>query len=79
MLPAVVDSVQLIDALKRGALLHPLLSFIRQQMLHHNIEEETKNFLCAKCEEVVDYSTVSKWLQKFRTGCKDLNNQARLG
>ena len=44
-----------------------------------NAEEATKNICCAKVENTVDYSTVTKWFKKFCLGCKNLDNQARSG
>ena len=45
----------------------------------YNTTETTKNICCVKGEGAVDHSTVSKRFKKFHLGCKNLNNQARLG
>ena len=46
--------------------------------LGHNAVEATRNICCVKGEDTVDQSTVTKWLKKFCSGCKNLNNQERL-
>ena len=43
----------------------------------HNITESTKNIYRAKGKGVVDHSIVTRWLKKFSSGCKNLDNQAR--
>ena len=47
--------------------------------LGHNIMNVTKNICCAKDEDAVDKSTVTRWSKKFCSGCKNLDNQARSG
>ena len=44
----------------------------------HNIIEATKNICCVKGEGVVDHGAVSKWFEKFCSGYKNFNDQARL-
>ena len=47
--------------------------------LGHNTVEAPRNICCAKGEGAVDQSTVSRWLKKFRSVCKNLNDRARSG
>ena len=47
--------------------------------LGHKAAEATKNIRCAKGEDAVDHSTVTRWFKKFRSGCKNLDDQARSG
>ena len=47
--------------------------------LGHNAAEATKNICCVKGEGTVDYNTVTRWFKKFCLGCKNCNDQARLG
>ena len=47
--------------------------------LGHNAPEATKNICCAKDEGTVDHSIVTRWLKKFRLGCKNPENQVRPG
>ena len=44
-----------------------------------NAVEATKIICCTKNESMVDYSTVTRWLKKFSSGCKNFNDQARSG
>ena len=44
--------------------------------LCHNIAEATKN-ICAKGEVTIDNSTISKWLKKFCSGYRNLDDWAR--
>ena len=44
-----------------------------------NTVEATKNICWAKDDGAVDYSVVTRWVKKFCTGCKNLNDQARSG
>ena len=46
--------------------------------LGHNIVEATKNVCCAKTKGAVDRSTVTRWFNKFCSGWKNVDNQARL-
>ena len=41
--------------------------------------EATKNISGAKSEDPVDNSTITKWFKKFRSGCKNFDDQARSG
>ena len=45
--------------------------------LCHNALEATKNICCVKGEGTVDYNTVTRWLKKCCSGCKNLNDPAR--
>ena len=45
----------------------------------YNVDEATKNICCMKSEGIVDHSTITRWFKKFFLGCKNLNDQARLG
>ena len=45
----------------------------------HNDLETTKNICCVKDEGAVDHATVTRWLQSFCSGCKNLDNQAKSG
>ena len=90
-----VDSVLVIGALTRFALLHSWCdlkavqtnaqrSLIQELMfseftLSHNAVEATKSICCAKGEGTVDHSTVKRWLKKFRSDSKNLDNQTRSG
>ena len=47
--------------------------------LGHNAVKATKNICCAKGERSVDHKTITCRLKKFCSGCKNLDNQARLG
>ena len=40
--------------------------------------EEAKNISCAKGEDALDHSAVTRWFKKFCLGCKIFNDQARL-
>ena len=44
--------------------------------LSHNTTEVIKNIYCEKGRGGIDYISVSKWLIKFRLGCKNLDDQA---
>ena len=41
--------------------------------LGYNAEEVSKNIYCMKGEGTLDHSTVTKWLKKFCSGWKNLN------
>ena len=41
--------------------------------------EVTKNICCTKGSAFDNHSTIMSWFKKFCLGCKNLNNQARLG
>ena len=45
--------------------------------LGHNAVEETKNICCTKGKGTIDQSTVTEWLMKFHSGCKNLDDQSR--
>ena len=47
--------------------------------LGYNAIESIKNICCAKGEDAVDPTTVTRCFKKFCLGCKNLNNQTRLG
>ena len=47
--------------------------------LRHNFTEATKIICNAKDEGAVDLNTVIRWLKKYRSGYKNLDNQARSG
>ena len=47
--------------------------------LDHNILEASKSICCVQGESTVDHSTVTRWFKKFRSDCKNLNDQARSG
>ena len=90
--PTVVGSIVVVGVLTHCALLHSMcdLKFTQMNMQHsliwelmlykyklsHNTMEATKNICCAKGEEVVDHSTVTRWWNKFCSGCKNCNDQA---
>ena len=45
-----------------------------------NAAEATKSIWCAKSEGAVNLSTVTtRWYKKFHLGCKNINDQAKLG
>ena len=59
-------------------------SLIREVMLHkfelgHNAAEATKNICCAKVAGPVNHSTITRWFKKFHSGCKNLDDQTKLG
>ena len=41
--------------------------------LGYNFTKATKNICCAKSEEAVDHSVVTRWFKKFYLGCKNLD------
>ena len=47
--------------------------------LRHNTEEATKNISGTKGEGMVDHYSVTRWFKKFRSVCKNLDDQTRLG
>ena len=47
--------------------------------LGQNATEVTKNICCAKVESTIDHRSVIRWFKKFRSGCKNLNDQTRSG
>ena len=46
-------------------------------ILAHNAAKVTKNICFAK--DVDDQSTINRWFKKLCSGCKNLNDQAKLG
>ena len=47
--------------------------------LEHNAIETIKNICCAKVESTFYHSTVTRWLKKFCTSCKNLNDHIMAG
>ena len=47
--------------------------------LDHNAVKATKNICCARGEDIVDHSRVTRWFKKFSLGYKNLDNQVRSG
>ena len=47
--------------------------------LGHNATEAAKRICFMKGEGAVDHSTVTRWFEKFGSGCKKLNDQTRSG
>ena len=47
--------------------------------LGHSTMETSKDNCCTKGEATVDHSTLTRWFRKFCSGCKNLDNWARLG
>ena len=43
----------------------------------YNTMEMTKKICCAKCDDAIEHSAVTRWLMKFGTGCKTFGYQAR--
>ena len=84
-----------VGALTRCALLHSVCDLKAIQMnvqrsqnrelilydfdLDDNATEATKNIGCTKGEGTIDDSRVTKWFKKFRSGCKNLDDQAMSG
>ena len=86
MVPGVVDSIVVVGVLTHCVLLHSMCSLKATQInmqhssliwelmlyefeLHYNVTEATKNFS----------QLISRWLQKFCSGCLNVDNQARSG
>ena len=61
----------------QGSLIQKLMLYEFEQ--GHNAVEEIKNICCAKDEGTDNLSTVASWLNKFRSDCMDLDDQAKLG
>ena len=61
----------------QGGLICKLMLYEFQ--LGYNVMETTNNIRCRKDEGAIDLSTETRWLKKFRSGCKNLDNQARSG
>ena len=84
-----VDSIVVVCALTHCALFISMCnlkaiqmnvqwSLIQEFMLYkftlgHNVVEVSKNICCVKAEGVVDHSTVTWWLKKFHSGCKNVD------
>ena len=47
--------------------------------LSHNAADQTKTILCTKVKGTVDNSTVTRWLRRFCSGSKNLDDQVRSG
>ena len=47
--------------------------------LSHDTTEATKNICWTKGKDTVDHGTVTRWMKKFCSGCKNLDNQASSG
>ena len=47
--------------------------------LGHNAMKAIKNICCMKNEGKVDHNTVTRWLKKFHSSCKNVHDQGRLG
>ena len=93
--PAVVDSILVVSALTRWALLHSMCDLKAAQMhvkprlirkpmfyefdLEHNTSEATKNICRANGEGAIDHSIVIRWLKKSSWGFKYIDDQARSG
>ena len=89
-LPAMVDSIVVVDLLGCCALIHSMCDLKTAQInvqliwglmlyefqLSHNVMEATKT--CFD-EGAVDHCTVTRWFKKFCKGCKNFNDQARSG
>ena len=43
----------------------------------YNAAEANKNICCAKYDGAVDHILVTRWLKKFLSDCKNLNDQTR--
>ena len=77
----------MVDGVLTYALLHSMcdlktaqmnVNLIKEFMLYelelgHNAAEATKNICCVKDEDAADQSTVTRWLKKFGSDCKDLD------
>ena len=47
--------------------------------LDHNTAEAIKNICCVKGEGAVDHSITTRWLKKFNSSYKNLDDQASAG
>ena len=90
MVPTVVGSILIVGVLTHCALVLSMYdlkaaqvnvqhSLIWEFMLYkftlcHKAAEATKNICCAKSEEIIDQSTVTRWFKKFHSG---YNSQVR--
>ena len=57
-------------------------SLIQKIMLYelkigHSTAKAIRNICWAKSKSVIDHSLGTRWLKKFRYGCKDVDNQAK--
>ena len=60
----------------------PHCNLIQDHMLYvfeqgHYAAETAKKICCAKGESAIDLSTLPRWLKKFCTGCKNIDDHAR--
>ena len=46
--------------------------------LSNNAVDATRNICWAKGESAVDRRTVTRWFKKFHSGCKNVDDQARI-
>ena len=44
---------------------------------HNAAAEAMKNTDCVKGEDAVDFISVTRWFKKFRSGCKNRDDQAK--
>ena len=88
-----VSSTQIVGTLTHCALIYSMCNFKASQMnlqcsliwklifneleVDHNAVEATKNICCAKDEDAVNHSAVTRWFKKFCKGCKNFDNQAK--
>ena len=47
--------------------------------LGDNTTETTQTIFCAKGEDAVNHSRVTRWLEKLRSGCKNFDHHTRSG
>ena len=89
----IIIIIVVVGALTRCALFHSVWGLkVAQMIVPRNLIQEiklyefelgdyaveiNKNSCRAKGEGAVDYSIVTRWLVKFRLGCKNLNDQTR--
>ena len=73
-----VSNIVVVGALKRYTLLHSVWDLNAAQTRLNRAktpQKQPKTICCVKSEGVVDHSTVTRWLKKFRLGCKNLDAQ----
>ena len=80
-LPAVDDSIVLVDALTCSALIHTICDLKATQitMQQSLIYETKKKKCCAKVDSEDDHSIVTRGSKKFCSGCQNLNTHAKSG
>ena len=87
---AMVSSIMVVGSLTHCALPHSMCDLIGIQMIvQHCLTQElmlykfelaitpqktSKNICCAKGEDAVDHSTVTRWVKKFCSDCKNIDN-----